>query len=585
MAPHARLGTAPTELSMPAVALDAPILAVAQAVHDGSDEAVVLIEPGGHVHVLSAGSPLVERLGHSLEDLLDDPTSFVRDNDEFRLIAAYHTVAAEPDARSTLRFSVRDHTGGFVELEARLLNAAAESPGAVVVHLRRTVSETETPMVRLSNLPQLERVADRETFITHAQGVIDRKVSKVWDAPAHARAVMRDRRWDYALILIYLDRFNILLGGFGAETLTDICVEACKRLRKVLRSADAVAPVGATEIAVLLEGVNDVDHIARLTDLALDTLRPPIPTADVPVALVPIAGIASSTRRYNDTSNLLQDAAAAAGRALLGGHADHETFQTEFRTETVQRMSLMADLKEGIGRGELFLLYQPLYSLTDGTCKALEAFVRWRHPKLGLIMPGDFIPMAEETGLIRPLTEWVLRAGCVAMSDIAEERALRLHVNVGAAELSDRAFLDSVDEALEAAKLSAGWLCLDMSESALVDGSDTARNTMLRLSTKGVRFALDDYGTGASSLRYLADLPFDFVKIDTSISQQVDDTQRRVARAMIALAHELGRQVIAEGVESEAQKESLAALGSDEAQGYFFSKPMKLDALQRVIWS
>lgn len=580
---HAKLAVAPTELAMAVIELDREALSLAHAVQEGAEEAVLVIDPGGAVHVLSQGAPIVDRLGHKLSDLLEDPASYFEDNDDIRLLAVFRSVRSEPGKRVTVRFSCRDATGTFVGLEARLHHLSHEAAGAIVIHVRAAPKDDGAAVsTRHDNLPQLERVEDRDSFIAHTQRVIDRKVQKVWSAPPHARAVMRDRRWEYTLVLIYLDRFNILLGGFGADVLTELCIEACSRIRTVLRSPDSVAPVGATEIAVLLEGVSDAAHIRRLTELALGTLRETIEVGGQPVSLVPIAGIASSTRRYEEASELLQDAAAAAGRALMSG-LGAETFQTEFRTETVHRMSLMADLQEGIERGELFLLYQPLYSLRDQRCTALEAFVRWRHPKHGLVMPGDFIPMAEETGLIRPLTEWVLAAGCGAMVELAPDGPLRLHVNVGAQELSDRRFFGGVMKALETSKLQASRLCLDMSESALVDGSEVARDTMHRLGAKSVRFALDDYGTGASSLRYLSDLPFDFVKIDTSISQQVDDTQRRIAKAMIGLAHELDRQVIAEGVESETQKSSLAELGSDEAQGYFFSKPLPREEIEKVI--
>ncbi len=571
---------------MPAVVITHDALAMAEAVQHGLDETVLLVEPGGYVHIVASGAPIVARLGHSLEELLASPSASLRDNDDIRLLAAYRAVAREPGKSGVVHFQCRDRSGEFVELQARATNRRHERVGAIVVHVRissvgeSTTDSTSPPDKRMSNMPQLERVEDRESFIVHAQRIIDRKVAKVWSAPAHARAVMRDRRWDYALMLIYLDRFNVLLGGFGADALNAMCMEGCSRVRAVLRGGDAVAPVGATEIAVLLEGVSDERHIQQLTDLALNTLRTGMDAGGARVSLVPIAGIASSTRRYDEASALLQDAAAAAGRALLRGTGpQHETFKTEFRTETIERMNLMVDLKEGIARGELFLLYQTLHALGDGRCTALEAFVRWQHPERGLVMPGDFIPMAEETGLIRPLTEWVLNAGCSAMVKVAKDSNIRLHLNVGAAELSQKSFYRSAKRVLDETGFAPNRLCLDMSESALIDGSETAHETMHRLGAKGVCFALDDYGTGGSSLRYLADLPFDYVKIDTSISQQVDDAQRRIARAMISLAHELGRQVIAEGVESEAQKNSLTALGSDEAQGYFFSRPVALEKL------
>ncbi|MEM9692362.1 MAG: GGDEF domain-containing phosphodiesterase [Myxococcota bacterium] len=571
----APIGSLPTEPSLRAAATTDASLSVAAAVQAGMDETVVLIDAAGRARVLNDGAPLLADVAASV---LHAPATLVGEADYLRLLAAYGRLQREPRGETELHCTLRIPDRPPLPVVVRASNRLHEPIASVVVHIRRARERTSDNPVP----PALDGT-DRELFLRQLEETVRRKCDKVWSAPSHARGIMRDRRWDYALVLIYLDRFNILLGSVGEDALETVASEACRRLQTVTRSGDLVARIDKTEVAVLLRGVSDVSHIDRLTEFMLATLSPIFKVDGAPISLVPIAGVASSRREYSSADELFRDAAAAAGRALQRGQRGHQNYETDFRVEPLHRMNMMADLKASIEQDHLFLLYQPLISLETGHFTALEAFVRWRHPERGLVMPGDFIPLAEETGLIRPLTKWVLRAGCSFLSRTPATIPLRLHINVGAAELSEKRFYADVMNILDETQVGPSQICLDMSESALVDGTESAHETMHRLGSKGVRFALDDYGTGSSSLNYLADLPFDYVKIDTSLSQHVDDTKRRIVRAMIGLAHELNREVIAEGVESSVQKNILAGLGADEAQGYLFSKPLEEAAITRAL--
>ncbi|MEM9696431.1 MAG: GGDEF domain-containing phosphodiesterase, partial [Myxococcota bacterium] len=575
--PPALIGSLPTEPSLRAAAPPEASLTIAAAVQAGGDEAVALIDGGGEARLLNEGAPLLDRVPASV---LRAPATLVSEADYLRLLAAYERLQREPGGETELRCTLRIPDRPPAPVMVRARNRLHEPIASIVVHMRRTEERTGDPPG--GALPD-DEATDRVGFLREVEATVQRKHDKVWSAPSHARGVIRDRRWDYALVLIYLDRFNILLGSMGEDALETVAEEACQRLETVTRSGDLVARIDQTEIAVLLRGVSDASHIDRITELLLGTLAPIFDVEGAPVSLVPIAGVSSSRREYGSADELLRDAAAAAGRALQRGRGGHQNFETNFRVEPLQRMNIMADLKKGIEGDELFLLYQPLVSLGTGHYTALEAFVRWRHPERGLVMPSDFIPLAEETGLIRPLTKWVLRAGCAFLARTPATILLRLHLNVGAAELSEKRFYADVMNILDETHVGPSQICLDMSESALANGTESAHETMHRLGSKGVRFALDDYGTGSSSLNYLADLPFDYVKIDTSLSQHVDDTKRRIVRAMIGLAHELNREVIAEGVESPVQKSILAGLGADEAQGYLFSKPLEETAITRAL--
>jgi diguanylate cyclase (GGDEF)-like protein/PAS domain S-box-containing protein len=421
------------------------------------------------------------------------------------------------------------------------------------------------------------------------------------DRVAHALARAGRCPGRVVMLLVDLDGFRRVNEALGQAAGDHLLVTAASRLRHATRGADTVARVGVDEFAVLLEDVGSAEDVRRVTDRVRRALSRPIPVEGTPVVLRASVGVAPAGDAPAPEA-LLRDAAVAVARAKqLGGDCTVH-FAGDLERVGAHHLALEADLRAAIegaagagpaGPCPFHLLYQPIYAL-DGDAPAgagrpegAEALVRWQHPRRGLVSPADFIPLAEETGLVVPLGRWVLREAVRQAArwraDLGPDAAVGyVSVNVSAQQLRDDHFVAEVRDALAEEGLPPGCLLLEITETALVHDTPAAVARLAALKAVGVRLAVDDFGTGYSSLGYLQRFPVDVLKIDRVF---VDGLQRggsdaALARTVVALGGSLGLRTVAEGVETAEQAAALRAMGCTYAQGFLFARPLAAAALE-----
>jgi len=416
------------------------------------------------------------------------------------------------------------------------------------------------------------------------------------------RAIKRSqRRQDcaFALLILGLDRFKAVNHSLGPVNADRLLVAIARRLQSSLRATDAVtlqpactlARLGGDEFTVLLEDIKDASDAMRVAERLQSALRLPFDVEGHQVFMSAAVGITVSTTGYARTEDVLQDAAIALHRAKADGTAPCELFDPAMRERAVARLQVETDLRNAIDRREFAVLYQPIISLDTGRISGFEALARWRHPTRGLLTPAEFIPVAEDTGMIRQIGRLVLIESCRQMmawvKRFGKDAPHVMCVNVSCRQLADVDLASEIEAILESTGLEASRLKLEITESAFISDVGAAEATLKRLQSIGVEWSLDDFGTGYSSLSYLHRLQADTVKVDRTFVSRIgaEGNGLEMARAIVALAHNLGMDVVAEGVETGRQLSQLQALGCESAQGFHFSEPVDVVAADSLIAS
>ncbi|MCZ4304139.1 EAL domain-containing protein [Zoogloeaceae bacterium G21618-S1] len=382
-----------------------------------------------------------------------------------------------------------------------------------------------------------------------------------------------------AVLFIDLDRFKRINDSLGHEVGDQLLMEIARRLRACLREDDTVARMGGDEFIVVLSDLTDPDHAAHTATRIIESLRRPVQVDAHELTVTTSVGISIFPDDSCDPVALIKNADTAMYRAKDEGRNAFQLYQPAMNARSLEHLALESALHRALAREELVLHYQPLVDIRAGRTAAAEALLRWRHPELGLVPPADIIPLAEETGLIVPIGEWVLRTACLQHARWREggHGELRMLVNISARQFQDKGFTAMVARVIADTGMPATQLTLELTETMLMEGSERIIGVLEGLRALGVRLALDDFGTGYSSLAYLKRFPIDELKIDRLFIRDIDrnENDAAIAEAIIKLAHSLGLSVVAEGVESAAQLAILARHGCDLAQGFHFSQPVE----------
>ena len=487
-------------------------------------------------------------------------------------LLAFQEQARKASMRMNLELASEVHRRQQVEAELRAAQRALEER---VDERTRALSASE--QARRAEEAQRRFLASHDVLT----GLANR--SLLLERLEAAAQQVRGGGGELALLHLDLDRFKLLNESLGHRAADDILCEMSRRLRAGLPQADTIARIAVDEFAVLLVDVDDPGELEQLARRLLAALRQGIEVDTQEVVIGASLGIALLSSA-GDPATLFSQASMAMRHAKQLGGNNLQFYRDSLRAGSRERLLLEAQLDKALERGQLEVFYQPRLRLDSERLHGAEALVRWRHPEFGLMAPGGFIAMAEETGQIGAIGDFVLRQACRQaqqwrQSGLAE---LRVSVNVAMQQLRQEDFVAQIAAILGETGLPAHLLELELTENQLADNVEALAGQFRELRALGVRLAIDDFGTGYSSLGYLKHLPVDVVKIDRTFIRELDGSEggdAAIIRAIIAMAHSLGLAVVAEGVEKPAQQEFLRANGCDEIQGYLIGRPLEAPAL------
>jgi diguanylate cyclase (GGDEF)-like protein/PAS domain S-box-containing protein len=406
------------------------------------------------------------------------------------------------------------------------------------------------------------------------------------------RAIQRARRrenYQFAVLFLDLDRFKVINDSLGHSTGDQLLIGIARRLELFLRTIDTVARLGGDEFVILLEDMSQVEDATRVARRIQDELGLPFYMNEQKVFTTVSIGVVLSASNYDRPEEILRDADIAMYRAKALGRARYEVFESSMRTNALARLTLETDLRRAIGFQEFQVYYQPIMDLGANRLTGFEALVRWNHPERGLIPPDEFIPIAEESGLIIPIDWWVLRKAAEQLVAWQEEfpldPPLTMSVNVSSQHFHQLDLVKQLENILELTGLDPRYLKLEITENVFMDSETEEVPGIVELRRLGIQLQIDDFGTGYSSLGYLQRFPIDTIKIDRSFVSRMgeDSTNAEIVRTILNLARELDMSTIAEGVETDDQLNQLKALACEFGQGFLISRPVDSEQAHQLI--
>jgi diguanylate cyclase (GGDEF)-like protein len=384
----------------------------------------------------------------------------------------------------------------------------------------------------------------------------------------------------FALLSLNLDGFRVVRDSLGPAAADRLLIEVSQRILRRVRSADTVARMEGDEFACLLDNLKAVGNATRVADRLQQEFATPFTVEGRQIVLTASMGLTCCNTGYESGEHLLRDATTAMRRAKASGRTGFMMFDPAMHEQAMVRLKLESDLRQALERQEFRLEYQPIVALKSGHVAGFEALLRWEHPEYGLTKPDGFLEIATELGLMTKIGEWSLRETCrqltVWHAEFPQIRPLTVSVNFSLRQFADADLAALVNDVLLANGVDASSLKIEITESDIMQNPEAVTEVLKQLESQRIQTCLDDFGTGYSSLSYLQQLPIAFLKIDQSFVRRLgaDDDALAIVKTIIVLAHQLGRQVIAEGVETAEHLTILRALGCEYGQGYWFAKPL-----------
>jgi diguanylate cyclase (GGDEF)-like protein len=513
------------------------------------------------------GSAIRSQQACIINDYLGDPRA-----------AAFHDTARNDGTNSGASFPLWVHGQVFGVMSFMSLEKDTFTPEFAEL-LQRLVDNVSFALENFDRADEKTKADERIEYLASHDSLTHLPNREMFNGMLR-RAIDGAARYQrqFALLFIDLDRFKVINDSLGHDAGDMLLVEIGGRLRRALRSSDVVARLGGDEFVVILEQTAERPEVERIAGELLSVLSQPLQLSGHECHTTASIGIAMYPSDGTDMQTLTKNADMAMYLAKEDGKNGFRFFTKEFKTQSIERLKLESALRRALERDQFSLHYQPKIDMASGQITGVEALLRWNHPDLGTVSPGQFIPLAEETGLIVPIGRWVLEEAC-AQNMAWQRRGLRpvtMAVNLSPRQFADPNLLHDVDEALAASGMSPVLLQLEVTESMVMRNVSRAIKVLDAIQSRGIRLAIDDFGTGYSSMSLMKQFPIDTIKIDRSFVRDlpVDSEDQAIAQAIISMGKALGMTVIAEGVETVEQEAFLRSHACDEMQGFLFSKPL-----------
>ena len=548
-----------------------------RALVSSTSDIIAIIRPDGTFRYISPTGEAAWRRGRSAFESPGCIQNVVHPEDLPRLSEILQHVGAnsEVQARDELRF--RTSEAEFHHFEAILVNRTEIKGIEGIVVTCHDITERKDLVDRLSHQAfhdALTGLPNRAQFMRRLERAV--------------RRAQRDKSV-LALLFIDLDNFKVVNDSLGHQIGDQLLTVIAQRLRNCVRENDIIARLGGDEFTVLMENIGSNQDAITAAETLRAKVTETIVLADREIVPNLSIGIVLSCAGKDMPEELLRDADTAMYQAKTAGKGQYLVFDAEMKHLAMDRLELESDLRLALERSELRVYFQPIVELDDGRVSEVEALARWEHPTRGLISPGSFIPLAEETNLIFPLGERILRESCIQariwqLSNPEFER-LMISVNLSGRQLGSPKLVDTVREILFETRLAPGSLKLEITESEMMQDVPLTIQRLRELQQLGVKIAVDDFGTGYSSMCYLSDFPVDTLKIDRAFVQRIDQSRedQAIVEAIVTLSRNLSLSVTSEGIETEQQMRLLQGLGCDRGQGYLFSKPVEASRMTEFL--